>query len=127
MASEMTWIAVAVVVGLIVLVFYFVVGRLVGWPGSASAPKSPRRSPFKVGRSYRVLRAFQSRDAFPAGEILVYKSEGYSIYDGATAYFFETMSDQQSRTWAVRDDEDLEVWRTLFEEVLPISAPHAQR
>jgi hypothetical protein len=116
MKPEMNWIAVAVAVGVVFLVVGLVINRL--QPSAYSAPTSPRKSPFKVGRRYRVLRSFRAmRDAFSAGEILVFKSEGYSRYDEAAGYFFEALDDPRTRAWDVRDDEDLSIWKTLFEEV----------
>ena|SRR5580765_331701 len=121
MTSEMTWIAVAVAVGVVLLLIGLVINRL--QPNAYSAPSSWRKSPFKVGSRYRVLRSFRGlRDSFSAGEVLVYKSQGYSRYDGATGYFFESPNDSTTRAWDVGDEEDLSVWSTIFEEVVPSPA-----
>ncbi|HEY7370768.1 MAG TPA: hypothetical protein VIF57_01225 [Polyangia bacterium] len=83
-----------------------------------------RQSPFVVGKTYRVLRTFQAmRDAFTAGEILVYRSCGWSRYDGVTGYFFQAPHETLFRAWDVRDEEDLSVWTTLFEPLPLTPAP----
>ncbi len=120
MTSEMTWIAIAVGVAAVFLVIGVLFTRL--QPSGFSAPTPWRKTPFTVGRRYRVLRSFQAlRDSFSVGEILVYKSVGYSRYDGMTGYFFEAQDDPRTRAWDVGDEEDLSVWKTLFEEVAPSS------
>jgi hypothetical protein len=87
---------------------------LIGW----------RPSPFKVGRHYRVLHTFQAmRDAFTAGEILVYRSQGWSRYDETTAYYFQAPNDIRIRTWDVPDEDDLSIWKTHFEELTLAVAP----
>ena len=118
MTSDMKWIVVGGACGVVLLVVGLVINRL--QPREFRVVQSWRKAPFKVGSRYRVLRSFQAlRDAFSAGEILVYKSEGYSRYDGATGYFFEAPDDPRTRAWDVGDDEDAAVWNTLFEEVPP--------
>jgi hypothetical protein len=79
----------------------------------------PRRSPFVVGHHYRVRRDFKAlRDSFVAGEELVYKRDAHSWYDGYTGYFFSQAGTAQSRVWDISDyDDDLEVWKDLFEEI----------
>jgi len=124
MTSGTTWIAVAVAFCLVLFAFNSIIGRFQG----PSAPRPWRRSPFKVGRSYRVLQTFQAmRDAFTAGEILVYRSQAYSLYDGVTGYFFDSPTDGRTRAWDVSDDEDLAAWKVLFEEVVPTPGPLTQK
>ena len=85
--------------------------------GPARAPSPWRQSPFVVGRCYRVRREF---DGFRAGETFRYQGDAHSIYDGATGYFFSHPDAQWNlgmRRWDVYDDEDLDVWQELFEEV----------
>lgn len=78
-----------------------------------------RMSPFMVGKRYRVRKDFTClRDDFKAGEVLVFDSDAYSRYDGYTGYFFSQVGARRLRTWDIDDDDDLEVWRDLFEEVL---------
>ena len=78
-----------------------------------------RQSPFVVGRHYRVRHDFQAlRDRFEAGEVLVYERDAYSRYDSCTGYFFSQPDVTYLRTWDVYDEEELEVWRELFEEIL---------
>jgi hypothetical protein len=77
-----------------------------------------RGSPFTVGRTYRVRRDFTAHAvSFAAGEVLVYRGDVYSRYDGFTGYSFQKAGTEQFRSWEVFDDEDVEIWRELFEEV----------
>jgi hypothetical protein len=83
-----------------------------------------RPSPFVVGRRYRVRRDFQSlRDAFRAGEVLTYVRDAYSRYDSYTGYFFSQPGASASRSWDIHDEEDLAVWRELF-EAMPDEGTH---
>jgi len=78
-----------------------------------------RQSPFVAGHRYRVRRDFKAlRDSFLAGEELTYDRDAYSRYDGYTGYFFTQLGAGQLRSWDISDDDDLEVWRDLFEEIL---------
>jgi len=78
-----------------------------------------RVSPFSVGRSYRVRRDFKSlRDAFTAGEVLTYESDAYSHYHGYTGYVFSQAGAEPKRVWDIHDDDDLESWRELLEEIV---------
>ena len=71
-----------------------------------------------VGRRYRVVHDFTAmRDTFAAGEILIYRSQGWSRYDEMTGYFFQGPNDTKIRAWDVPDRDDLATWRDLFEEV----------
>ena len=80
--------------------------------------RSWRASPFAVGRSYRVRRDFKAlRDTFAAGEVLVYESDAYSHYHGYTAYVFSQSGREQKRVWDIHDDDTVESWRELFDEV----------
>jgi hypothetical protein len=77
-----------------------------------------RESPFEVGRSYRVRKDFKClRDSFRAGEVLVFVRAAYSRYDNYTGYFFSQPGAQPARVWDIHDDEELEIWRDLFEEI----------
>jgi hypothetical protein len=77
-----------------------------------------RQSPFVVGKSYRVCKDFKClRDSFRAGEVLIYDSDAYSRYDSYTGYFFSQPGAKQLRAWDLHDDEQLEIWRDLFEEI----------
>ena len=84
-------------------------------------------SPFVVGRRYRVVHEFTSlRDAFRAGEILVFRSEAYSRYDGITGHFFSQPGVAGLRSWDVPDEQDAAAAaRTLFVEV-PITPDEAR-
>lgn len=80
--------------------------------------RSWRVSPFSVGRSYRVRRDFKAlRDFFKAGNVLTCESDAYSHYHGFTGYVFCLAGAHQKRVWDIHDDDDLECWRELFEEV----------
>jgi len=57
------------------------------------------------------------RDNFPAGEVLVFVRGAYSHYDNQTGYFFSQPGTQQTRVWDLNDDEPLEIWLDLFEEI----------
>ena len=71
-----------------------------------------------AGRRYRVWQDFKAlRDSFVAGEELTYDRDAYSRYDGYTGYFFTQAGTAQLRSWDIPDDDDLEVWRDLFEEI----------
>jgi len=77
-----------------------------------------RESPFVVARCYRARKDFKSlRDSFHAGEVLVFVREAYSHYDNQTGFFFSQPGTHQMRVWDIHDDEKLEIWRALFEEI----------
>src|SRR5262245_57877153 len=77
-----------------------------------------RQSPFKVGRTYRVRDSFKAlRDSFTAGEVLVYRSQNWSRYDGVTGYFFTAPNDDKIRRWDLPDADDIATWKKLFEDV----------
>ena len=80
--------------------------------------RSWRQPPFVVGRLYRVRRDFKAlRGSFVAGEELTYDRDAHSRYDGYTGYFFTQAGTAQLRCWDIAEDDDLEVWRELFEEI----------
>jgi hypothetical protein len=71
-----------------------------------------------VGRQYRVKRDFEAlRDSFVEGEELKYVGDAYSRYDGYTGFFFTQAASQKRRSWDIADDDDLEIWEELFEEI----------
>ena len=73
--------------------------------------------PFAVGQRYRVLKDFKSlRDAFLAGEVLIYESTAWSRYDGITGYFFQDLNGR-GRMWDIYDDEDIRIWKELFNPI----------
>ena len=73
--------------------------------------------PFAVGQRYRVLKDFKAlRDAFLAGEVLIYESTAWSRYDGITGYFFKDL-DGRGRMWDIYDDEDIGIWKELFNPI----------
>ena len=73
--------------------------------------------PFAVGQRYRVLKDFKSlRDAFLAGEVLIYESTAWSRYDGITGYFFKDLGGR-GRMWDIYDDEDIGIWKELFNPI----------
>ncbi|MDI1310766.1 hypothetical protein [Prosthecobacter sp.] len=74
--------------------------------------------PFIIGKSYRVRSAFKAlRDSFVADEVLLFDSFAWSRYDGITGYFFRQPGCETVRIWDLGDDEDILVWRELFEEL----------
>jgi hypothetical protein len=74
-----------------------------------------RDDPFEKGRSYRVRQSFAAmRDDFREGEVLRYKENAYSRYDGISGFFF-TDEKGKIRSWDVRDDDSLTAWSELFE------------
>jgi hypothetical protein len=78
-----------------------------------------RQSTFVAGHRYRVRRDFNAlRDSFVADEELTYDRDAYSRYDGYTGYFFTQSETGQLRSWDISDEDDLAVWRELFEEIL---------
>lgn len=77
-----------------------------------------RKSPFARGRSYRVRHDFKAlRDSFKTGEILIFGKDAYSAYHGYTGYFFSQPGTEELRVWDIHDDEQLDIWRDLFEEI----------
>ncbi len=91
---------------------------------TASPSNSWRIAPFEPGRAYRVLQDFTAlRDRFRAGEVLIYDSDGYSRYDGYTGYFFRQEDGEGLRIWDIADEEDLEIWTSLFAPEEDGSAP----
>ncbi len=87
---------------------------------SATSASTPFSSdcPFTVGKPYRVRHAFTAlRDSFVADEVLLFDSSAWSRYDGITGYFFQQPERETLRVWDIADDEDILVWRELFEEL----------
>lgn len=77
-----------------------------------------RQPPFAVGHSYRVRRDFKApHDSFQSGEVLTFVRGAYSAYHGYTGYFFSQPGSVNLRSWDIHDDDDLEVWKSLFEEI----------
>lgn len=83
-----------------------------------NTPKTWRNSPFSAGIKYRVLKDFDAhRDKFKLGEMLIYSKDAYSIYDSCTGYIFQSVDNSEMmRVWDVYDDENLDLWRELFQE-----------
>jgi hypothetical protein len=72
--------------------------------------------PFRTGVTYRVRRDFKAlRDEFCAGERLVFKRTGDSRYDEMTGFFFTAVEGGAWRSWDLGWDDDVSVWRDLFE------------
>lgn len=60
-----------------------------------------RPCPFSPGHRYRVEQNFTAlRATFQAGVILTFQSDAWSL-----------------RAWDIPDDDDVEIWRELFEEL----------
>ncbi|MDB6003908.1 MAG: hypothetical protein JWR15_895 [Prosthecobacter sp.] len=74
--------------------------------------------PFTIGKLYRVRRAFTAlRDSFIADEVLLFDSYAWSRYDGISGYFFRQPEREALRVWDVPDEENILVWKELFEEL----------
>ena len=52
-----------------------------------------------------------------ADEVLLFDSSAWSRYDGIKGYFFQQPARETLRVWDIADDEDILVWRELFEEL----------
>jgi hypothetical protein len=75
-----------------------------------------RPNPFKIGRTYRIKQDFRSiQFTFVSGQIVRFKSEGYSRYDSATIYAFEDTITGENFQWWLSDNEDESRWEELFE------------
>lgn len=75
-------------------------------------------TPFTPGRHYSVRADFKAlRDSFVAGEVLVFDSQAWSRYDGIIGYFFRQDGCEGLRVWDIADEDNVSVWKTLFEEV----------
>jgi hypothetical protein len=56
------------------------------------------------------------RGSFEEGDVLTFDKDTYSRYDGMTGYFFQDGAGV-GRVWDVRDEDAIESWKNLFEEV----------
>jgi hypothetical protein len=89
-----------------------------GSRGDSAGIRPPRQSPFIVGRQYRVRQDFKAvRDRFLAGQVLKFEGDAYGSSSRCSGYFFSLSGAEQLRVWDVRDDQDLDIWRELFEEI----------
>jgi len=50
-------------------------------------------------------------------EVLTFHSDAWSRYDGIIGYFFQQTGTEALRAWDIRDDDELDIWRELFEEL----------
>jgi hypothetical protein len=75
--------------------------------------------PFQFGAAYRVREDFTAeRDAFRAGEALVYWRYGSSSYDGMQGWFFRQPGTLAVRSWDLPLGEDPRpVFQRLFEQI----------
>jgi len=76
---------------------------------------------FVKDRKYRVRRDFTSRgDLFRSGDVVVFRYQSYSPYDGLTETGFTKLANGWNIVWTVSDSERIDVdreARELFEEV----------
>jgi hypothetical protein len=73
--------------------------------------------PFEVAHSYRVIKSFKAlRDTFVEGEVLEYRERVYSRYDGCAGFIFLD-PEKKTRVWDLHDDDSVEVWSKLFEDL----------
>lgn len=47
----------------------------------------------------------------------MYERDAYSHYHSYTGYFFSQPGAEHLRSWDIHDDDELESWRDLFEEI----------
>lgn len=74
---------------------------------------------FVKGALYRVKKSFESgRSKFASGDVVTFKGGGYSHYDNAICYAFESLLDGDDKTWWLHDGQAPELWQDLFEPVL---------
>ena len=79
-----------------------------------------KRNLFEAGRWYRVLadndvwldRCYR----FRTGEVLQFRQEYLSHYDGLAIFLFE-LSTGEERYWALHDDDPTDKWKTVFERI----------
>lgn len=80
--------------------------------------------PFRVGAIYRAKKDFTAlRDRFTAGQLLTFKREGHSWYDGIRGFFFSQPGTDEIRVWDIYDSDDIAIWRELFEEMPAVDQP----
>ena len=73
---------------------------------------------FRKGCRYRAKKSFMNGLAtFFADEILIFETDGYSIYDNAFGYEFHSETVGQQKTWFLEIDESPEIWRDFFEQL----------
>ncbi|AOS45956.1 hypothetical protein Verru16b_03047 [Lacunisphaera limnophila] len=77
---------------------------------------TPRTHPFKKGATYRVKKAFSSLDDFSEGEVMKFEESSYSRYDEMSGFTFIDKEGKRRR-WDIHDQDSIEIWRKLFEEV----------
>jgi len=56
-------------------------------------------------------------ESFVAGELLVYRRDVYSHYDGLSIYSFQKFGAEQIRSLEVLDSDADPKWSELFEEI----------
>ncbi|MEI6203498.1 MAG: hypothetical protein WCP68_16230 [Enhydrobacter sp.] len=52
---------------------------------------------------------------FVAGEVLEFEGQGFNHYDDCFDYWFHSQNDGQTKTWSLRGDQSVGIWRELFE------------
>jgi hypothetical protein len=76
---------------------------------------------FVKDRKYRVRQDFTSRgDTFSSGDVVVFRYQSYSRYDGLAKLGFTKLANGWSVVWTVSDSEHVDISREareLFEEV----------
>lgn len=64
-----------------------------------------RKPFFFKGAHYQVRRPIQSEGfTFEQGEEVVFESEAWSRYDGATSYVFQSVHNRETKVWMLDDD-----------------------
>jgi hypothetical protein len=85
----------------------------------------PTDCPFRPGASYRVRQDFEAfRDTFREGEILIFRRDAFSRYDGMHGYMFSSQgNDGCDRVWDTDiypnpiPTRNVKLWKDFFEEV----------
>jgi hypothetical protein len=77
-----------------------------------------RSDPFKPGATYRVRKTFKPPMDLPfvEGDLMKYESNAYSAYHSMTGFSFKD-DKGKSRCWDIHDDDSLEIWSELFEQI----------
>ncbi len=79
-----------------------------------------RQHTFAEGGRYRVVTdcdvQLERVYHFRAGEVVQFRRDYYSHYDGLSVYSFRTASGEE-KFWALHDREPDDKWQTYFERV----------
>ena len=87
----------------------------------ACKEKMKTKTIFIPGARYRAKRPFGAGDVdkFEVGEVVVFESHFYSIYDSAFCYYFVRENDAAMKRWWLGDEEPEKLWTDDFELLGP--------